>query len=262
MAVAAPDQVRVYNTTALGYLCDLLFHPDSPLALLVRKEWAQYAPGEGTLRDQLVRLFRAVFESPVKLEVCETYLQVLDSPLLHIPKLTYGEFWHMRTLLSKIAPFFRMKTLSLASLCTCYKEYAHNDLLDARLDRPAIAYQLACHILATATDETYRETRAVLHAAAVTLQSDYYAQTQGAPLTPANQRIMLALSEIIYRSTANSPIVRSASPETVRSRLAIRGGSPGPRLSSSEDQESGSPSSVFYVSHSRVSRSDDRNWQP
>lgn len=260
MAVATQEQIRVYNKKALGYLCDLLFHPDSPLALRVRMEWAQYAPGQGTLRECLVDLFRAVFESPVRLEVCETYLQVLDSPLLRIPKPTYTEFWHMNLLLSKLAPHFRVSMRSLATLSACYSAYNHDDLLDARLDRVEIVRWLAIHIMASSTGATYRETRDLVHAAAVTLQSDYYAQMNGAPLTPANQRIMEGLSDIAERSAANAPIVRCATPEMVRERIAARDGN-AVRLSASDGQDSGSPCSVFYVFHPRVSQSDDAAWQ-
>lgn len=252
LAVQARDPERVYNTEALARLLYFLFDPASPVGQIICAHWTQYAHGSGTPCDKLTALFRAIFESPVKLEITETYLQVLESPSLRIPRDQLEQYEAIRMLIHGMSGAFRTarRSLTSSSVCKCYIDYKYNDLLDSQLDRYHLATSVVGHMLAYASGPMYYATRNLIHTAAVGLQFEYYTQTQGVPLSPACNRIMDALTEVCAMTALHSPIIRAASPEEVRARLSHSADSAQSPLRELPPSQSGSPSSVFHISRS------------
>jgi hypothetical protein len=256
MDVTDDEHARVYNGKACEYLCMVLFHPSSPVAQHVRGQWTCYATGEGSARDKLVQLILAVFDAPVKLEIGETHIQVLDVPALRIPRATFSQFKGTAKLLRGLSLFFRTSRTSLAAQCMCYVDYKFNDVLHGVLDRGGVACELVRYLLASSPDVAYYSTRNEIHAACVILWSTYWNRCSEGGFT--DQRVVEALSRMCDMTRPHSPIVRSASPETVRLRLSSSAETPGAAASfaallaprgSSDPRDATSASSVFYVSH-------------
>ncbi len=252
--VLTPEDEQVYNGKALGYLCAILFHPSSIVAQHVRGQWTRYSPGEASIRTKLVELLLAVFDSPAKLEVSETYIQVLDHAALRIPRTTFAQFPGMSHLLRGLAHFFRTTRTSLAAQRTCYLDYKHNELLHSTINRGKIACELVKYLLGTAPEDTYYVLRNEIHAASVELWGIFWNRGHCPDVAGLKEQEHVKAIDAIYDMTKpHSPIIRSASPETVRARLSSSADSALPFAGFSNDSlscsEPTSSSSVFYVSH-------------
>lgn len=246
--VQAVDNALLYNQRALGYLCDILFHPNSVVAAQICARWARYSPSASTtLHTNLVTLLRAIFEAPAKLEFAEAYIQVFDSPALHIPKTILVESEALRLLVPNMLRFFRRTTLSQTTFTRSHTDYQYNRELDCIADRAAIALGLVRHILATAPPNFYRATRDALNAAATSLYYDYYNRSGVAVPGPGVAFSMTALENIASVTGLHSPIIRVATPEQLQLRLS----SSNDERDSTPTRLSNSPSSIFYVSYNR-----------
>lgn len=254
----SPADEQVYNSKALGYLCAILFHPSSIVAQHVRAQWTRYSPGDATTRAKLEELLMAVFDAPAKLEISETYIQVLDHPALRIPRAAFAQFPGMAQLMRGLTHFFRTSRTSLAAQCTCYADYKHNAILHRTINRGNIACELVRYLLATTPDDMYYTLRNEIHAASTELWTMFWNRGHLPDENWGNDQAAMEAVDAIHEMTKpHSPIIRSASPETVRARLsssadaamqAVQFATP---LSASEPS---SNSSVFYVSHRGASQ--------
>ncbi len=238
----------LYNRQALGYLCAILFHPDSMVALAVRARWARYTPAPGhSVHENIIALLRAVFEARAQLEFAETYIQVFDAQILRVPVTLLARSDAFQLLVKYMAPFFARATVAQVSGARSFADYRFNRELDCIADRGAIAVALVEHILATTPDRMYRATRTAISSSAMSLYYEYHNRSASATPAPGVAFTMRALERIGQLTASHSPVVRSATPDLVQLRM-----------SSSEDEHTpdraqlpNSITSIFYVSHDR-----------
>jgi len=244
-ALANGEMAQLYNQKALGYLSDILFHPNSLVALALRGRWARYAPdAAGTLQDNVVALLRAIFEAEARLEVTDAHLQVLASPILSIPASLLNDSAAYHQLLRGVKMFFRRTVVNQTSMSITYTDYQYNHVLESVLDRPEIACALVQHILATTPDEAYRATRTAFNAAATALYYEYYNRCASPGGVPGVARAASALERIVSMTAPRSPVLRTVPPDILRLRLS---GSDDSR-SADYARTQHNVASIFYIS--------------
>lgn len=220
-ALQTTDAAQLYNRQALGYLCALLFHPDSLVALALRGRWARYSPdATGTLQANVVTLLRAIFEAEARLEITDAHLQVLDSPALRIPATLLADSRAYPQIVRGLAHFFRRTVVVQPTMVCTYTDYQFNHELDAALDRGTIARALVQHVLATTPDAAYRATRDAFHAAATALYYEYYNRCATPHATRGVAVAAPALERIAAMTAPHSPVLRGAPPDLLRLRLS------------------------------------------